>query len=105
VETDILATRFSVYREGVMDDMAAVNNFQEVTVPRVVREVLDEEGWPFQFWIDERMSTYLSINFQGRRPIQIPRIWEVEQYLTLKYWIGALIQATLVNTRRARTSS
>lgn len=79
-----------------------VNVFQNEVVPRVVRAVLEEGGWPVDFRVgDAKSHTQILINLPAGRATQIPRSWEIDagHPLTLKNWIAAKIQAALVNTR------
>ncbi|MEK6376138.1 MAG: hypothetical protein AABO58_25980 [Acidobacteriota bacterium] len=89
-----------------MDDMDAVNVFQEKTVPELAREILLEEGESPEVSVrDGEDSEHLAIVLPECRPIQIPRFWEVEagHPVTLKNWVAAKIQATLAAKRSSRS--
>jgi hypothetical protein len=88
--------------EGVMDDMAAVNVFQQRMLPETARAVLLEEGEAQECSVTDGIrSTYVALTLPGCRPIQIPREWEVTagDPVTLKNWVAAQIQAALAGHR------
>lgn len=89
-----------------MNDMAAVNVFQEKTVPELARQILLEEGQSPQVSVgDGEDSEHLAVVLPECRPIQIPRSWEVMagHPVELKNWLAVKIQATLAGKRSSHS--